>query len=424
MRFAFVTTEFPTARPTAGGLSSYVARMSRLLAEAGHEVEIFVSVDGPAGVETGPGIQIWNSCRVHHVQRRRSALSRLWNRLLRLTGQRPRMLQHLFRANAEAIAAAVGRAQAEAPFDVVHSTDHRGIGLYLAIRPGRLLVVRCSAAMDLYMACDGWQGQGSHWQAVLEEATIRRADLAFAPSRLVADHYSRKLGRPVQVLRPPAYLETTAQDVPLHPPADAPADMPLAPDSGPLPQRYLIHFAAGLIARKGTDLVAAALQQALRDEPGLTMIWVGLLDQASRAAWLAPLGAAAAQVICLPPLPKPELYALVRTALAAVLPSRVDNLPNTVIESLMLGVPVIGSRASSIEELVEDGVTGVLVDNGAVAPLAAAMVMAWRGTLPLRRDTAWAATAMALPFQPEAALHAYLGAVSAAPAVQPNDTST
>lgn len=416
MRFAFVTTEFPTTRPTAGGLATYVARMTLLLAEAGHEVEIFVPVDGAAAVQAGRGIRTWNGCRVHHVQRRRPPLSRLWNRLLRLTGQRHRMVQRLFLANAEAVAAAVEQVQAGAPFDVVHSADHRGIGLHLARHPGRLLVVRCSAAMDLYMACDGWQGQGSHWQAALEEAAIRRADLAFAPSRFVADHYSRKLGRPMQVLRPPAYLETTAHDVP---PGAPPASHP-----GPLPARYLIHFAAGLIPRKGTDLVAAALQLALRDEPGLTMIWVGLLDQASRAAWLAPLGAAAAQVICLPPLPKPELYALVRAAVAAVLPSRVDNLPNTVIESLMLGVPVIGSRASSIEELVEDGVTGVLVDNGAIAPLADAMVKAWRETLALRRDTPWATTAQARPFQPEAALQAYLGAISAARAVQPKDTST
>lgn len=406
MRFAFVTTEFPTSMPTAGGLSTYVARMSQLLAEAGHEVEIFVPVERSAGVQT------WNGCRVHHVQRRRSPLSRLWNRLLRLTGQRPLMLQRLFAANATAIAAAVEQVQADAPFDVVHSADHRGIGLHLARRPGRLLVVRCSAAMDLYMACDGWQGEGSHWQAALEETTVRRADLAFAPSRFVADHYSRKLGRPVQVLRPPAYLEMTAPDLP-----------EAATHPGPLPARYLIHFAAGLIPRKGTDLVAAALQQALRDEPGLIMIWVGLLDPASRAAWLAPLGAAAAQVICLPPLPKPELYALVRAAVAAVLPSRVDNLPNTVIESLMLGVPVIGSRASSIEELVEDRVTGALVDNGATGPLAEAMIMAWRGTLPLRRNMPWARTAKALPFQPEAALQAYLAAISAARAVQPNDTS-
>ena len=80
MRFAFVTTEFPTTKPSGGGLSTYVARMTRLLAEAGHDVEIFVPVEGAAAELD------WNGCRLHHVRPEQRLLSQLCNRLLRLGG--------------------------------------------------------------------------------------------------------------------------------------------------------------------------------------------------------------------------------------------------------------------------------------------------------------------------------------------------
>jgi glycosyltransferase involved in cell wall biosynthesis len=81
----------------------------------------------------------------------------------------------------------------------------------------------------------------------------------------------------------------------------------------------------------------------------------------------------------------------------------VDNLPNTVIESLMLGIPVIGTRGASIDELVEPGVTGQLVYPGNVDGLAAAMVEAWRGEGAVRKGFSWSG-AVAAEMEPERAV--------------------
>jgi glycosyltransferase involved in cell wall biosynthesis len=78
-------------------------------------------------------------------------------------------------------------------------------------------------------------------------------------------------------------------------------------------------------------------------------------------------------------LGKGALYATLRRSIALVAPSRTDNLPNTVIESLMVGVPVIGTSGASIDELVEDGVNGELVPCEDVRALADALVANWRG---------------------------------------------
>lgn len=46
-----------------------------------------------------------------------------------------------------------------------------------------------------------------------------------------------------------------------------------------------------------------------------------------------------------------------------VIPSLMDNLPNTVLESLMCGTPVIGFPVGGIPDMIEEGVNGLLTKN-------------------------------------------------------------
>jgi glycosyltransferase involved in cell wall biosynthesis len=73
---------------------------------------------------------------------------------------------------------------------------------------------------------------------------------------------------------------------------------------------------------------------------------------------------------------------VVADSVASVLPSLVDNLPNTVIESLLLRLPVIGTMGASIDELVVDGISGSLIPIGDQDALANALVLAWQGKAP------------------------------------------
>lgn len=52
-----------------------------------------------------------------------------------------------------------------------------------------------------------------------------------------------------------------------------------------------------------------------------------------------------------------------------VIPSVQDNLPNTTIESIACGTPVVGFRVGGISEVVRDGLTGLLVEAGDVRAL-------------------------------------------------------
>jgi glycosyltransferase involved in cell wall biosynthesis len=204
----------------------------------------------------------------------------------------------------------------------------------------------------------------------LERRCLRRADAAYAPSRFVAENVGRDYGVKLAVVRPPVDVAAVRAEA---------ARTPAGPG---LPLRYLLHF--GLMsAVKGTDVLVRAVTRAWEVEPELTVVLAGgeggkgyvqgLLQSIGaegdkRIVWLGAMG-------------RSQMLATLRGAEAAVLPSRSDNLPNTAIEALALGVPVIGSDGASINELVTEGVNGNLVAIGDENALARALVQAWRGNM-------------------------------------------
>ncbi len=57
-----------------------------------------------------------------------------------------------------------------------------------------------------------------------------------------------------------------------------------------------------------------------------------------------------------------------------VLPSLEDNLPNTVMESMACGTPVVGFNIGGVPEMVEDGVSGIISETISGAGLATAIL--------------------------------------------------
>jgi glycosyltransferase involved in cell wall biosynthesis len=51
---------------------------------------------------------------------------------------------------------------------------------------------------------------------------------------------------------------------------------------------------------------------------------------------------------------------MIQQAVAIILPSRIDNFPNTCLEAMYFGKIVVGTRGTSFEGIIEDGVSGFL----------------------------------------------------------------
>ncbi|MGD9505866.1 MAG: glycosyltransferase [Syntrophobacteraceae bacterium] len=139
------------------------------------------------------------------------------------------------------------------------------------------------------------------------------------------------------------------------------------PSPSPLSQPFRILTIGRLVPKKGYDVLLAALR--LLDAAGMDFEWTQIGDgeienevrEMVKDFGLGP------RTRMLGTLPREEVIDHYRRAHCFALPCKVaengdrDGIPNVLVESMAVGLPVVSTRVSAIPELVEDGVTGSLV---------------------------------------------------------------
>ncbi len=153
-----------------------------------------------------------------------------------------------------------------------------------------------------------------------------------------------------------------------------------APDAFRVPAPpYRILTIARLTTKKGLPTVFRALKRLADD--GLPFSYCLIGDGESKAqtlALLADLGldertqwlGVQAHGVVMQELARADCFAIG----CEVAPNGDrDGIPNVLVESMAMGVPVVATRVSGIPELVQDGITGLLVESGDDAAMAAAI---------------------------------------------------
>lgn len=99
------------------------------------------------------------------------------------------------------------------------------------------------------------------------------------------------------------------------------------------------------------------------------------------------------------PVPREQLSRFLAQACAAVVPSRWENFPNTCVEAMGSGVPVIATCFGAMAGMVEDGVSGWLAEGEDLSSMVPGLAGALRRCLespPERRQAMGAAAAAAI----------------------------
>jgi glycosyltransferase involved in cell wall biosynthesis len=86
-------------------------------------------------------------------------------------------------------------------------------------------------------------------------------------------------------------------------------------------------------------------------------------DGPQRAELEAAAAKGQARVSLLGNLPHTELPALLNGCDLFILPSLYEGHPKVLIEAMSCGLPAIGTRVPGIQELIQDGETGLLCDT-------------------------------------------------------------
>jgi len=186
----------------------------------------------------------------------------------------------------------------------------------------------------------------------LEIKSLKKADRLVSPGRVIAQAVERLTGKQVDIIENP-YVSTS-------------------PDVDRRPYRdllegkvYLLFFGSiGLL--KGVKTIADIIYCMLDRYPSLFFVFAGK-DMMYRGnpmmnfVW-NKAGSHRGRVLYLGILPRGQLHPVIENAQAVVLPSRIDNFPNTCLEAMAHGKIVIGTRGASFEQLINDGQNGFLCE--------------------------------------------------------------
>ncbi len=328
----------PSAVPssTPGGRGHFSEKMSRLLAERGHDVTVFRGTTGAPqeGVVDG----------VHYVSINGGRRFRV---LKRLTLNRLRMTLSQLGFNLET-RRALRRIHRQEPFDVVHCTLNHATGFLQVVRPIAPTVLRCSSHMPTVNQLKYRTRLDDKLTARLESWSLSRASSVYMPSEHVRSLYGRELaGKPnVRVIR-----------TPYDPEFRRPTDLNYE-------HGRIFFFTAYLEELKGIYDLATALGYVADVEPAARLVVAGSprvenqVDTATEMQRRA--GESADRLQFLGFISRDELQHELSRAHVVALPSHFDNLPNALLEAMHFRSLVVATRDSSLDEVVRDGENGYL----------------------------------------------------------------
>jgi glycosyltransferase involved in cell wall biosynthesis len=184
-------------------------------------------------------------------------------------------------------------------------------------------------------------------------------------SRHVAAFYEESFGLPTGSV--PVVLNATLAA--RHPDATLPraaASAALKAELGLPAEAQTIFLAGRLSEGKAQDVALHALKRLLADFPQARLVLAGVEKKGSGVeARLRKLAAelGVTERVCFLGFRR-DTVRLMRAADVCIVPSRFDVMPLVAVEAMSLGCCLVTSRVCGLPEIVEDGVTGLLVPPG------------------------------------------------------------
>jgi glycosyltransferase involved in cell wall biosynthesis len=334
---------------SSNGIVTYVDSLRSELINQGQRVSVFTHVIGQSNKDSG----------IYSVNPTASSKD------LRNLFRRLRWRAHDSSGRGRAIAAAVNEVHQKDPIDVFEMEESFGwcgdvqqlVPMPLVVKlhgPAFLSLVEEDRDTEAAAARINWEGQA-----------LRRAAAIVSPSR--------------------ATLAATLARYDLYPPIQRVIPNPVLIDKNVKPwhlaecDRKTILFVGRFDKRKGGDTVLIAFRRLLEVDKGLRLIFVGpdvgltssrgprihfhelinslfTKEQQQRIGYVGQL-------------PRADIFDLRRKAMLTIITSRWENYPNTALEAMIQGCPLVSCDAGSMSEVVDHGDTGLLARAGDIGDL-------------------------------------------------------
>ena len=354
MHIVFFVLHFPAngkpigdAAGAVGGAGNYVANMAKIICEHGHAVDVIVEGENDGSFD-------WNGVCVHNV-----FVKTPWKDNKKKWPVWKKLLKNYLRTRAFYNKAM--ELHKKHPIDIVQAQNSYGYAVK-KIR-GVPYIIRFSDYPALWSgaACEKFNFKKSLNSHRLDEEfsflALKKAKAVVVPSNMVANLLLKRNIKNISVVESPVVIDNKDL-LPLNEP-ELEAN------------KYLLDFGA-LTHRKQILMMMLLIDRILDLNPDMKFVFVGNNK-------LLPIGRQYIKISdCLKNFvvrhndrcvfynvisDRPRLFSLIKNSYACVLPTRVDNLPNAVLESMALGKIVVSTTSeygTSVEQLITDGYNGFL----------------------------------------------------------------
>ncbi len=337
MRIAYVTPEFVTEN-RGGGLATYLNNISKILAQNGHFVTIITS-----SAHNDDAIDL-NGVIVQRVMDKGRWLPvpffllfrsyRLYRRLLKCSKKKE--------------------------FDLIQYASYGAVGFFKVKKiPSVVRISSEPVTLRIFKIIDYKISDLEHacLSDKIEYRAIKSADQIFSPSRKTADYVTKWTGRDIDIIESPSFLDKSGYDYSIY------------EDTLKNKKYFLSHTSMSCL--KGTHVIAECISDVCAKYNDVLFVFAGT-DQglfyrdgrtvSAKQYILEKAGKYKNNIVFFDALDRDKLYPIVDNSLGCIMPSRIDNMPNSCIEAMSMGKIVIGTRGSGFEQLIDDGVNGFLID--------------------------------------------------------------
>lgn len=364
MRIAFITPEFVTEPSYSGGLANYLGRVSVALVEQGHTVHVFTRSTTPNEELNFQGVT------VHRVLP-------LWDKKMILDHVDPLVPRSFYNPYQDLKAAWCLWRQwldvnKQIKFDITQVANVMAVGLFFRFSSGTAkIVTRLSSYRPFWDTAAGItvnSGVKTRW--LMEKLAIKGIPHAYAPTHFVARQTENGYGlEQIGVVESPFFVEEEKEDYSVF-------------DQYAKDKRFLLFFGR-MTQMKGVHILVDSLKTVLKEVEDISVFFIGndasAPDGTKMSEYIqSQLSEFQDRIFVLNSIRHDKLYPFIVHARLIVLPSLMDNLPNTCLEAMGLGKAVVATTGSCFEQVIKHETSGFLVAPENSEELQKMIVDSWK----------------------------------------------
>ena len=365
MHIVFVTRELATSNNSSGGLASFTANIARIFAANGHKVSIVLAATKQENLTFDENIDLYTTFVEMKKWKRMDVVSKMAANVLNDSEDEiRRMLIALYKSMQ--VRRTIDKINKKEKIDIVHYC-YPGM-LNMRAKNTIPYVVRISAFYNI------WNGGAQTPNGSVEykdnpltirnrmdEKVLKKAKYVISPSKRLAQFCEDDLGICPVVIESPFVKINMQYDYSVYKETCE-------------NKRYILHYGTQSYM-KGTHVVAQVASRVLDKYKDVYLVLVGrdqkMQDEKGNIYKAKELvrkqaNEFADRVICIDKLTREQLYPVIENAEICLLPSRIDNFPNTCVEAMAMGKIVVATNGASFEQLIEDEMNGFLCERDSV----------------------------------------------------------